>query len=186
MEEDHNHHYQYLKINEPSFQAGLNTRIIIGRTGNHYHKWLLEMIRWMLETRQDLVSRNLWPEIEVTGDVEMTTMPMHQTVGSGWIQNKNSATKWGSAGTSPRSKTIPNSITASSDTTVSYDITEMNHIFTTGNYKDESKPTDSVWIGISHVHLPTFWCPLYESWENHPESLHADCMAFLKKIRDKT
>jgi hypothetical protein len=73
----------------------------------------------------------------------------------------------------------------SSDTTVSYDITKMNQIVTTGKYEDEPKPTDNVWIGISHVHLPTCWCPLCESWESHPESLHHDRMAFMKKIREK-
>jgi hypothetical protein len=74
---------------------------------------------------------------------------------------------------------------ASSDTASSYDITKTNHIFKTPNYKDEPKPTDNVWVGISHVHLPTFWCPLCESWSIHPESLHHDCIGFLKQIRDK-
>jgi hypothetical protein len=99
--------------------------------------------------------------------------------------SKSSGPKWGSYGTSPRSKTIPYSITASSYTTVSYDITKTSHIFTTANYKDEQKPTYNVWIGISQVHLPTYWCPLYDSWESHPESLHTDRMAFLKKMREK-
>jgi hypothetical protein len=98
----------------------------------------------------------------------MTTMPMHQTVGSGWNHNKNSAMKWGNNITSPQWKTIPNSITASSDTTVRYYITKTNHIFKTANCKGEPKSTDNVLIGISHVHLPTYLCPLCESWESHP------------------
>jgi site-specific recombinase XerD len=73
---------EYLKTNKAVLQTGLNTRILVGPTGHHYHKWLLEMIRWTLETRQDLVSRNLWPKIEVIEDVEMTTMPIHQTLGN--------------------------------------------------------------------------------------------------------
>jgi hypothetical protein len=62
---------KYRKIKEPAFHTGLNTRILVGPTGHHYHKWLLEMIRWTLESRQDLVSRNQWPKIEVTQDVEI-------------------------------------------------------------------------------------------------------------------
>jgi hypothetical protein len=139
----------------------------------------------MLENRKDLLPRNLWPNIEVAEDVEMTTMPMHQVVGNGCNHNKSSTSKWGSYGTSPRSKTIPNLITASSDTTVSNDTTNTSHIFTTTNYEDQPKPPDNVWIGIIHVHLPTYWCSLCESWESHPESLHTDCMAFLKKMREK-
>jgi hypothetical protein len=71
---------QYRKINEPPFQTGLNTRTLVGPTVHHYHKWLLEIIRWTLETKQDHISRNLWPKIKVPEDVEMTTMSMHQTV----------------------------------------------------------------------------------------------------------
>jgi hypothetical protein len=74
---------QYRKIDEPAFQTGLNTRILVGPTGKHYYTWLLDMIRWTLKTRQDLVSKNLWPKTETTEDIEMTTMPMHQESGSG-------------------------------------------------------------------------------------------------------
>jgi hypothetical protein len=69
---------QYRKINEPTFQTGLNARIPDGPKGQHYYKCLLDMIRWTLETRQDLVSRNLWPKTETTVDIEMTTMSIHQ------------------------------------------------------------------------------------------------------------
>jgi hypothetical protein len=87
------------------------------------------MIRWTLNPRQDIASRNPWPKIEVVENIEMTTTPMHQVVGIRWNHNKNSATKWGNRGVSPQSKTISNSITASSDSTVSYDITKTNHIY---------------------------------------------------------
>jgi hypothetical protein len=69
---------KYRKIDEPAFQTGLNSRILVGPTGYNHYKWLLEMIRWTLETRQDRVSRNIWPTIEVAEDVGMTTMSMHQ------------------------------------------------------------------------------------------------------------
>jgi hypothetical protein len=71
---------QYCKINEPAFQTRLNSRIIVGPTRHTYYKLLLDMIRWTLETRQDIVSINLWPNIEVAEDVEMTNMPMHQVI----------------------------------------------------------------------------------------------------------
>jgi hypothetical protein len=99
-----------------------------------------------------------------------------------WVEpDKNSTKKRGHNSTSQQWKKIPNSITASSDTTVSYDITKTKHRFKTANYKDKSKPTDNVWIGINHEHLPTYWCPLSESWESRPESLHHDCVDFIQK-----
>jgi hypothetical protein len=107
---------QYRKIDEPAFQTGLNTRIIVGPTGKHYYKWLLGMIRWTLETRQDLVSRNIWPKTETSEDTEMTPMPMHQESGSRWNHNNKYTTSWNQSGTLPRWKTIPNSITTSFDT----------------------------------------------------------------------
>jgi hypothetical protein len=33
---------------------------------------------------------------------------------------------------------------------------------------------DNIWIGISHVFLPTFWCPKCEKWTSHPESYHEE------------
>jgi hypothetical protein len=176
---------QYHKIDKPTFQTRLHSRMLVGPTGHNYYKWLLEMIRRTLNTRQDLVSRNLWPKIEVAEDVEITTMAVHQVICNGWNHNKSFTSKWGSYGTSPRSKRIPNLITALSDTTVSYDITKTSHILTTTNYKKQPKPTDNIWIGISPVHLPTYWCPLCEIWEIHPESPHTDRMVFLKRTREE-
>jgi hypothetical protein len=30
------------------------------------------------------------------------------------------------------------------------------------------------WIGVSHVFIPTLWCPKCDRWMNHHESLHDD------------
>jgi hypothetical protein len=60
---------QYRKIDKPVFQTGLNTNMLDGHKGHNYYKWLLDMLRWTLETRQHLVSRKLWPKIEVAEDV---------------------------------------------------------------------------------------------------------------------
>jgi hypothetical protein len=79
---------QYRKINEPAFLTGLNTNIILGPTEHKYRLWIVNVIKWTIETIQDLISRNLWPKTEVAANEEITTMPMHQTSGE-WISNKN-------------------------------------------------------------------------------------------------
>jgi hypothetical protein len=35
---------QYRKIDEPAFQTGLNSRILVGPTGHNYYEWILEMM----------------------------------------------------------------------------------------------------------------------------------------------
>jgi hypothetical protein len=50
---------QYRKINEPAFQTGLNTKIFMGPTEHKYHQWIVNKIKWMITTGQDLISRNL-------------------------------------------------------------------------------------------------------------------------------
>jgi hypothetical protein len=112
------------------------------------------MIRWTLQTRQDLVSRNLWPKTETMVDIEMTTMPMHQESGSSWNQNKKSTTSWAQSASSPQWKKVPNSITASSYTAISYEITKTTHLLKKPNYKYESKPTNNIRVGTSRV--PTY------------------------------
>jgi hypothetical protein len=37
---------------------------------------------------------------------------------------------------------------------------------------DAPKPTENIWIGISHVFLPTFWCSKCDSWSSHHDKLH--------------
>jgi hypothetical protein len=72
------------------------------------------MIRWMLETKQDIGSRNIWPRIEVTEHVEMTTIPVHQ-----WMELEQELhSKVGKYWHLAAVETIPNSITASLYTTV--------------------------------------------------------------------
>jgi hypothetical protein len=50
---------QYRKIDEPAFQTGLNTKIISGPRDHNYYRWIIDLIKWMIETRQDLISRDL-------------------------------------------------------------------------------------------------------------------------------
>jgi hypothetical protein len=76
---------------------------------------------------------------------------------------------WRSQGTAAKSKTwaessakitTPRSIStvATMDrSAVSYDPYLSIHVFTKVNI-NAPKPTDNIWIGDSHVFLPTFWC----------------------------
>jgi hypothetical protein len=104
-------------------------------------------------------------------------MPMYAS------QWGNTTNTWRSQGTSDKTKswgapsprvTTPRSIstTATADqTTISYDPRQSEHIFTKINIH-EPKPTDNIWIGTSHVFLPTFWCKKCNSWSSHHDQLH--------------
>jgi hypothetical protein len=37
---------------------------------------------------------------------------------------------------------------------------------------DAPKLTDNIWIGVSHVFLPTFWCSKCNSWSSHHDKIH--------------
>jgi hypothetical protein len=65
------------------------------------------------------------------------------------------ARSWGAS--SPRLTTpkLISTIATTDQTTISYDPRQSKHIFTKINIH-EPKPTDNIWIGTSHVFLPTF------------------------------
>jgi hypothetical protein len=88
------------------------------------------MTKWMIKTRQDLISHYLWPRTEVTETEELAIMSMHHTIGR-WNKNKSPSTR--TADTSPRSKAIHNLIIATPDSELSYNITNTSNIFTTPN-----------------------------------------------------
>jgi hypothetical protein len=104
-------------------------------------------------------------------------MPMHANQ---WGNAKNT---WRSQGASDKTRswrassprlTTPRSIStiATTDqTTISYDPRQSKHIFTKINI-NEPKTTDNIWIGTSHVFLPTFWCQKCNSWSSHHDQLH--------------
>jgi hypothetical protein len=54
---------------------------------------------------------------------------------------------------------------------VSYDPYLSTYIFTKVNI-DAHKPPDKIWIGVSHVFLPTFWCAKCNSWSSHHGKIH--------------
>jgi hypothetical protein len=41
---------------------------------------------------------------------------------------------------------------------------------------DAPNPKYNIWIGTSHVFLPTFWCSECDSWSSHHEKLHDGCI----------
>jgi hypothetical protein len=55
--------------------------------------------------------------------------------------------------------------------TISVTTNRSTHVFTKVNL-DAPKPTDNVWIGTSHILLPTFWCSKCDSWSSHHDKLH--------------
>jgi hypothetical protein len=88
-----------------------------------------------------------------------------------------------SQGTSATSKTWaessekltnPRSISTATNmdrSTVSYDPYPSTHVFTKVNI-DAPKPTYNIWIRVSHVLLPTFWCVRCNSWSSHHDKIH--------------
>jgi hypothetical protein len=104
-------------------------------------------------------------------------MPMHDNQ---WGTDVNS---WKSHGTTAKSKTwkysstkltTPRSISTTATTyrlTISYDTYLSTHVFTKVNI-DAPNPTDNIWIGISQVFLPTFWCSKCDSWSSHHDKIH--------------
>jgi hypothetical protein len=139
--------------------------------------WLYILLDWTNSTRHDIITRNLWPKPEIATNQELNTMPMHDKP---WGTELNS---WRSQGTAATSKTwaessakltTPRSIStvATMDrSAVSYDPYLSTHVFTKVNI-DAPKPTDNIWIGVSHVFLPTFWCANCNSWSSHHDKIH--------------
>jgi hypothetical protein len=69
--------------------------------------------------------------------------------------------------------TTPRSISTAATmdrSTISYDPYLSTHVFTKVNIH-APKPTDNIWIGVSHVFLPTFWCSKCNSWSSHANAV---------------
>jgi hypothetical protein len=74
--------------------------------------------------------------------------------------------------TTPRS--ISTAATADRSNT-SYDPYLSTRVFTKVNI-DAPNPTDNIWIGTSHIFLPTFWCSKCDSWYSHHDKLNDECI----------
>jgi hypothetical protein len=89
-------------------------------------------------------------------------MPMHDkpwgTAIDSW-RSQGEATKSKTWGESSTKLTTPISISTAATmdrSAVNYDPYLYTHVFTKVNI-DAPKPTDNIWIGVSHVFLPTYW-----------------------------
>jgi hypothetical protein len=134
-----------------------------------------------MDQHHDLITLNLWPKPEITTNQELNTMPMHNKQ---WGTDINS---WKSHGTTTKSKTwadsstkltTPRSIHTAATTdrsTISYDPYLSTHVFTKVNI-DAPKPTYNIWIGLSRVSLPIFWCSKCNSWSSHHVKVHDKCI----------
>jgi hypothetical protein len=70
--------------------------------------------------------------------------------------------------------TTPKSISTAATmdrSTISYDPYLSTHVFIKVNI-DAPKPTDNIWIGVSHIFLPTFWCAKCNSWSSQHDKIH--------------
>jgi hypothetical protein len=101
-----------------------------------------------------------------------------------WGTDLNS---WKSHGRAAKSKTwaesstkltTPRSISTAATmdrSTISYDPYLSTHVFKKLNI-DAPIPTDNIWIGVSHVFLPTFWCSKCNSWSSHHDKIYDECI----------
>jgi hypothetical protein len=171
---------QYQKIDSPLFNTGFNM-IIVWRpsTADIKYGWLCILLEWTNSTHNDLITRNLWPKPEITTNQELNTMPLHDKQ---WGTDLN---LWKSHGTAEKSKTwaesstkltTPRSISTAETmdpSKISYDPYLSTHVFTKVNI-NAPKPTYNIWIGVSQVFLPTFWCLKCNSWSGHHDKLNRE------------
>jgi hypothetical protein len=80
---------------------------------------------------------------------------------------------WPSASTKKTTMRSIYNATTAERATISYNITRSKHRFTKTNH-DAVAPTEKVSIRVSHVFLPTCWCPKCDRWTSHHENLHDD------------
>jgi hypothetical protein len=126
------------------------------------------LLEWTNNTCHDLISRNIWPQPEITNYQELNTMPMHEKMGRKQGHDRNQKCASASTRNTPMSVSTT---TTDERSIISYDITQRKHRFKEAK-RDAEKLTGFVWIGISHIFLPTFWCPRCDEWVSHSESLH--------------
>jgi hypothetical protein len=154
---------QYQKIDSPPFNTGFNMIVLqCTSTTDTKYGWLCILLEWTNSTHHDLFTRNLWSKPEITTNQKLNTMPMHDNQ---WGADINS---WKSHGTTTKSKTWADSSTklttprsrsistaAITDRpTIIYNPYLSTHVFKKVNI-DAPKPTDNIWIGISHFYPPS-------------------------------
>jgi hypothetical protein len=171
---------QYQKIDSQPFNTGFNMIIVQGQSASDTkYGWLCILLDWTNSSRHDPITRNIWPKPEIATNQELNTMPMHDKTRGTELNS------WRSQGTAAKSKTLAESsaklttprsifIAATMDQSAvsfSYDPYLSIHVFTKVNI-DAPKPTYNIWIGVSHIFLPTFWCAKCNSWPSHHDKIH--------------
>jgi hypothetical protein len=107
-------------------------------------------------------------------------MPMHEhkwaTERNSWCTTKDTAKMKQWPDSSAKQTTLRSISTATTvdRSNISYDPYRSTHVFTKVNHEAPA-PTDNVWIGTSHVLLPTFWCSKCDSLSSHHDNLHDEC-----------
>jgi hypothetical protein len=169
---------QYHNVDSPPFNMGFNMIILRGPSASDTkYRWLCILLEWTNSTRHDIITRNLWPKPEIKTNQELNTIPMHDKP---WGTERNYLKSYGTAAksktwaeSSTKLKT-PRSISTAATmdrSTTSYDPYLSTHVFTKVNI-DAPKLTDNIWIGVSHICLPTFWCAKCNSWSSHHDKIH--------------
>jgi hypothetical protein len=179
MEKDHQSYHQTIpESRPPSFQMVSNMQVVTGTTkAQTKYGWLCTILEWTNTTRHDLITRNLWPKTERTTSQDLNTMPMHDrqwdTDINSWSTTKNTAKvkTWPYSSTKQKPPRSISTATTADQSNISYDPYRSTHIFTKVNI-DAPKPTYNIWIGTSHILLPTFWCSKCDSWTSHHDKLH--------------
>jgi hypothetical protein len=169
---------QYQKIDSPPFNTGFNMLFVPGPAkAQTKYRWICTLLEWTNMIRHDLITRNLWTKPETTTSQELNTIPMHDkqwgTDSNSWNTTKNTAKirPWPYSSTNQTTPISISTTPTADKSNISYGPYLSMHVFTKVNI-DAPKPTDNIWIGTSHVFLPTFWCSKCDSWSSHYDKLH--------------
>jgi hypothetical protein len=169
---------QYHKIESPPFQTGFNMQVVTGPTKvQTKYSWICTLLEWTNTTRHNIITRNLWPKPKMNNNQELNTMPMHEhkwgTDNNSWGTSKDTAKAkpWPDSSTKQTTSRWISTATTADRSNIRYNPYWSTHVFTKVKL-DTPKPTENVWIGTSHIFLPTFWCSKCDGWYSHHDKLH--------------
>jgi hypothetical protein len=70
---------QYQKIDSQPFYMAFNMIVVQGPSSSDTkYGCFCILLDWTNSTRHDLITRNLWPKLEIATNQELNTMPMHE------------------------------------------------------------------------------------------------------------
>jgi hypothetical protein len=90
-----------------------------------------------------------------------------------WGNAKDTANtkQWQDSSTKQTTPRLIPTATTADRSNISYKPYRSKHVFTKVNHEARA-PTDNIWIGTSHIFLPTCWCSKFDSWSSHHDKLH--------------